>query len=223
MLLLYPTLRPLSQWWGPVIRSFRTERDEVWLTIDDGPTQDTVSILDLLARYDATATFFLKGALAERNPDLVDEIRRRGHTLANHTQTHPSAWFWCLSPRRIAREIDDCDRAIAGRGTLRELFRAPVGMKNFFVHPILAARGKQLIGWSARGFDGVAFDVDDAYERIRRNLRPGAIILLHEGVRGDDGRALNVELLERVLNLLAENQYRTIIPPIATLRTDAPR
>jgi peptidoglycan-N-acetylglucosamine deacetylase len=223
MLVLYPTLRPLNQWWGPVFRRFRTDQKEVWLTIDDGPTRDTPAILDLLERYNARATFFLKGALAECRPDLVSAIRTRGHTIANHTQTHPSAWFWALGPKRIAREIDDCDRAIRGDAAVPELFRAPVGMKNFFVHPLLSRRGKLLIGWSARAFDGIAFDVDQAVERIREDLCPGAILLLHEGVEGDAGRRLNVELLERVLVMLAEGGYGTVIPTIDVLETGAQR
>ena len=65
LLILYPTLMPNSQWWGPVLCGFATDRREVWLTIDDGPTNvQTGAILDLLDRYEARATFFVIGTKA---------------------------------------------------------------------------------------------------------------------------------------------------------------
>src|SRR3546814_18680167 len=76
------------------------------LTIDDGPSADTAAILDLLDAHAAKATFFLVGERASARPDVVREIVRRGHTLGNHSATHPSAWFWALGPRRMAAEIE---------------------------------------------------------------------------------------------------------------------
>ena len=91
LLLLYATLRPNCQWWGPVMRSFKTSEPEVWLTIDDGPSPaHTVAMLDLLDRFQARATFFVIGTRAEKYPHLLTEILSRGHEIANHTYTHPS-------------------------------------------------------------------------------------------------------------------------------------
>ncbi|HEY5611438.1 MAG TPA: polysaccharide deacetylase family protein, partial [Thermoanaerobaculia bacterium] len=113
MLVLYPTLRPGAQWLGPVITHFVTEQREVWLTIDDGPTlNDTAPLLDLLGRHDARATFFVKGVLVDQQPELARDIARRGHTLANHSHTHPSGTFWCRLPKRLEHEVDECSRAI---------------------------------------------------------------------------------------------------------------
>lgn len=93
-LLLYPTLRPNLQWLGPVVTRFETPRRELWLTVDDGPTEDTREVLDLFDRHGVKATFFVKGTLAEQHPEHVREILARGHSLANHTQTHPAGSFW---------------------------------------------------------------------------------------------------------------------------------
>src|SRR5947207_14155724 len=80
VLLLYPTLVPNCQWFGPVLRSFGTSEPEVWLTIDDGPSPaHTVALLDLLDRFQARATFFVIGKHAEQYPHLVTEILTRGH------------------------------------------------------------------------------------------------------------------------------------------------
>lgn len=207
MLVLYPTLRPSAQWLGPVITRFHTDRREVWLTIDDGPTPDTVALLDLLDRFDARATFFVKGKLVDANRALAGEIVRRGHSIANHSQTHPSGTFWCLGPGRIAREIDGCNRAIAEiAGTKPTWFRAPVGMKNPFVHPLLAERDMTLIGWSARGFDAVFGDPESVKRRVLRSVRPGAIVLMHQG------RETNLQSMELLLDALTRDGYRFSIP-----------
>jgi peptidoglycan-N-acetylglucosamine deacetylase len=214
MLVLYPTLRPNVQWLGPVITRFETARKELWLTIDDGPSADTAAVLDLFDRHEVKATFFVKGTLVEQYPDLAREIVRRGHTLANHSQTHPQAIFWCLPPGRVAAEIDGCSRALqAVTGEAPRWFRAPVGMKNFTVHPALARRGMRLIGWTARGFDAIKSDAKEIVRRILPHLRPGAIIVLHQG------REHSPRVLEHVIVALKERGYAFVVPKDEQLRT----
>lgn len=213
MLVLYPTLRPLSQWWGRVVTTFEANGKEVWLTIDDGPTADTPAILDLLDRHHANATFFVKGLLVEKDSAAIRLIVDRGHGIGNHSHTHPSGSFWCKGPGRIDYEVAAADAALAAAGVQTRLFRAPVGMKNWFVHPILEQRGKSLIGWSVRAFDGVRFDPRAASESILASVQPGAIILLHEGrIDPDTGARLNVDLLTLLLQGLALRGYRAVLP-----------
>ncbi len=220
MLILYPTLTPGSQWLGPVITRFSTNEKEVWLTIDDGPDpEDTPKILDLLDRHQARATFFVKGERAARFPDLVGEIVRRGHAVANHSFSHPSGSFWSLPPGRIAAEIDGCNAELTRiTGEPVRQFRAPVGMKNPFVHPALKERGMTLIGWSSRGWDTVAHDPALAARRILARVTPGAIILTHEG---EDVRGAHTgyACIERVVNSLADQGYAFIIPRKSRLLT----
>jgi peptidoglycan/xylan/chitin deacetylase (PgdA/CDA1 family) len=221
MLVLYPTLRARSRWLGPVATTFETSKPEVWLTIDDGPDAgDTTEILALLRKHGAKATFFVKGSLASARPELVRAIAGDGHQIANHSHDHPSATFWCLPPGAIGREIDRCNDAIAAiLGAPPSRFRAPVGMKNPFVHPHLAKRGMTLVAWSARGFDGVeGFDVDATVTRVLRDARPGAIVLLHQGVRGEGGSSASPRCIERILEGLDARGLRCVIPPDAALR-----
>jgi peptidoglycan/xylan/chitin deacetylase (PgdA/CDA1 family) len=201
-LLLYPTLRPNVQWLGPVITCFEPEGNELWLTIDDGPTDDTLAILDAL---DVKATFFVKGTLARRQPELIRAIVERGHSIGNHSDTHPSGTFWCLPPRAIAREIDG--------GVSAKWFRAPVGMKNPFVHPALHRRGMRLIGWSVRGFDSVGDDIERVVRRIVPRVFPGAIVVLHQG------RAISSRCIARVVGELRARGYSFVIPDDARLKT----
>lgn len=208
-LVLYPTLRPNSQWLGPVATSFRSKGKEVWLTIDDGPSPVTPELLELLDRFDARATFFMVGEHARKFPEAVTAIISRGHTVGNHSQTHPSATFWALGPGAIADEIEGCSdtlREIAGDSSA--WLRTPVGMKNPFVHPIARKNGLTIVGWTARGYDAVAGEPDRIVERMRRDIRPGSIILAHEG------RALNIVVLARLLKELSADGYRFVQPGI---------
>ena len=185
---LYATLRANVQWLGPVITRFETNAREVWLTIDDGPTSDTPAILDLLQASRVAATFFVKGALAAKNGDLVRAIIERGNNVANHSDDHPSGAFWRLLPAEIARQIDRCNATLQSLTSTPPIwFRAPVGMKNPAVHPLLAERGMMLIGWTARGFDSVRTDPDRVAARILPRIEAGAIVVMHQAdgiVRG---------------------------------------
>ena len=215
MLLLYPTLQPNSQWLGPVITRFATDRNEVWLTIDDGPTSDTNAVLDLFAAHDVKATFFVKGTLAQKHPELARAIVERGHSIANHSQTHPSGSFWCQPPKRVDAEIEQCNTTLAAiTGVTPRWFRAPVGHKNPFVHPALARRGMRLIGWTARGFDAVISDAEKILAGILPKLEPGAVIVLHQG------RDHSLPVLEHVIVALKERGYAFVIPDDARLKTN---
>jgi peptidoglycan/xylan/chitin deacetylase (PgdA/CDA1 family) len=220
VLLLYGTLVPNCQWFGPVIRSFETTEPEIWLTIDDGPSPaHTIALLDLLDRFQARATFFLIGKNAEQYPHLVTEILTRGHQIANHTYTHPSASFWIAGPGRTAKEIDLCAELLrTAPDRPARLFRAPAGLKNVFLHPELDRRGLALIGWTVRGLDTVRRDPAKVADRIARDLKSGAIILLHEGQRAEKNPQFNPQCLELTLNRLAEKSYRCVIPRPEQLR-----
>ena len=215
--LLAGTLRPNNQWFGPVATKFAPAGGEVWLTIDDGPDpHDTPRLLDRLDAAGARATFFVRGDRARAHPGLIEEIARRGHGLGNHTFSHPQAMFWALGPDRLRREIGACSDALREiTGQPPRLFRAPVGMVNPFVPAAAAAAGLRLVGWSARGFDGVvrhARDADGVATRILADLRPGGIALLHEGRRNAAGDALNVRPLEMILAALGERGWRAVVP-----------
>ena len=223
LLILYPTLVPHSQWWGPVVRSFETSEKEVWLTIDDGPTPEHTSrILDLLDRYHATATFFVIGTRAKKHPELIEEIRKRGHQIANHTLTHPSGSFWCALRPRIFAEVDGCNDVIGRKeSTSLAYFRTPAGLKNFFVHPILRRRSMHLIGWTARGFDTRKRQPNDVAARILKRVKPGAIVLLHEGHHVASDPDYNPTCIEQTLRGLTECGYGFAIPRLRDLLTCA--
>ena len=213
-LVLWPTLRANSQWLGPVMTCFETTSNEVWLTIDDGPSGDTPAMLDALDARGVKATFFVKGALVEQRPDLVAMMLARGHHVENHSHTHPAGAFWRLPPKSLEHEIDACTGALeAASGVRSRLFRAPVGMKNPFVHPILARRGMTLVGWSIRGFDSFGDDVQRVVRRIVPRVRAGSIVVMHQG------RGFSVDCVSSVVDELHAKGYAFVVPAAERLKT----
>jgi peptidoglycan-N-acetylglucosamine deacetylase len=208
---------PSSQAFGPAATRFDTDRREVWLTIDDGPDPaSTPRVLELLRRHGARATFFVIGERVGMNPELARRITEEGHAIGNHTQRHRTTCFWRATPRVIASEIDLCTGALLlANAPFERYFRPPVGVRNPFLDPQLAERGMQLVLWNARGFDGVGRDPGDALARIARSIRPGGILVAHEGGDRAADRLVFVELL---LEHLGREGYSCVLPPRASLR-----
>ena len=172
-------LNPYCQWLGPVRC---TTEGEILITIDDGPDpRDTPVLLDLLDRHRAKAIFFMIGEKVRAHPELAREVVRRGHEIGNHSLTHPVASFWCAGPWRTHREIADCQQVIEEiTGIKPRWFRAPVGQRNLFTHPIAASLGLEVMAWNRRGFDAIEKDAGRVLARILPDLTTGDIVLLHE-------------------------------------------
>lgn len=198
-------LWPRSQWLGPNwtrLPAAATARNEIALTIDDGPDPFvTPQVLELLDRYAAQATFFCIGEKAARHPDLCREIVRRGHAVENHSQHHRHHFSlrWRSGITRELQAAQDTLTAITGQRPL--FFRAPAGLRNPFLDPVLARLGLQLASWSARGFDTRTGDGERIKNKLLRGLRAGAILLLHDGnaARTPGGIPVILEVLPAVL------------------------
>jgi peptidoglycan/xylan/chitin deacetylase (PgdA/CDA1 family) len=209
-IVLWGTLNPQSALFGPVLRSVPGTERIVWITIDDGPSSDTLAILQLLREHDAKATFFLVADRAQRQTELVRAIIAAGHEVGNHSATHPAGRFWSLSPARMAREIAIAQRTLTQlSGTPVRWFRAVVGHANPFVEPVLRALELRRVSWSARAFDAVDGNAMRVTTRLFRAIRPGSIVLLHEGA----AHGQNVMILQCFLTGLRERGYRAVLPP----------
>lgn len=208
---------PNVGWLGPVVTRFGTERREVWMTIDDGPDlEDTPRVLEVLARHGVPATFFVVGERAARHVPLVQEIVRRGHEVAHHTHTHPEATFWLASSGRVERELDATLAVLRSVGVVPRWFRAPVGIKNLFLWTATASRGMRVVGWTVRSWDSVARDPEAVATSVLRRVRPGSILLFHEGPRLRP--AVRVAALDRTLTALIAAGYTCVLPDPASLR-----
>lgn len=210
-LLAYHVFVPRAQGLVRMHRRFSTPRPEVWLTIDDGPDPaDTPRLLELLAAQGARATFFLIGENALRHPALVQAIAAAGHEVAHHTHTHPLAMFWCATPGRVAAELDTGLAALRGAGITPTRFRPPAGIKNPWLASALRARGLTCVGWSARGLEVWGGGPEAVARRVMRGVRPGSILLLHEGPRVP--APIRVEAIRCVLEKLREQGLRCVVP-----------
>ena len=189
-------------------------RNEVAMTIDDGPEPSTTPrVLDILDRCDAKATFFCIGKRVEQHRELASEIARRGHSIENHSFRHPN-YFSLLGPRAIASEIERAQDVIAAiTGVQPRFFRAPAGLRNPFLQPVLARLGLQLASWTRRGFDTVNGNPDTIFQRLTRNLASGDILLLHDGNAAPTAAGVPViyEALPRVLDELKARGMRSVV------------
>ena len=124
---------PFFPQWGfflPVISRGRGDVKAVALTFDDGPDPDVIFLLlDLLERYEISATFFVIGKKAEENPALVREILLRGHAVGNHSYHHDPL-LMLRSSARLAEEIARTQLLLAHFGIRPLVFRPPVGITN---------------------------------------------------------------------------------------------
>lgn len=178
-------LWPRSNWLGPnwtQLPPAAACRNEIALTIDDGPDPVvTPQVLDLLDYFHAKATFFCIGHKVAQHPDLCHEIMRRGHAIENHSQQHRHN-FSLMGMCGFTREIQAAQETIFNiTGISPKFFRAPAGLRNPFLQPVLSRLGLRLVSWTVRGFDTQVKDAEKVKNKLLSGLRPGAILLLHDG------------------------------------------
>ncbi len=173
-------LSPNSRIFGPVVRRGPAER-VLYLTFDDGPNPAaTEPILEALAVPGVPAAFFMIGDFVRRFPSVAQAVAQAGYGIGNHTQRHPNL-VW-LRRASVEREVGEAHDAITEvTGTVPTMFRAPYGRYTPAVHRSARRRGYRIFGWwvSARDFERPGSEV--IRQRIRAHLRPGAIVLLHDG------------------------------------------
>jgi peptidoglycan-N-acetylglucosamine deacetylase len=171
---------PSSTFFRPVLSRGPREGKRISLTFDDGPSEQfTEQVLAILREHQVPATFFVCGKNVENHPDMLRRIVAEGHEVGNHTYSHLFVYF--KSRRRIAEEVDRTQAIIERVSGFRpNIFRPPYGARWFGLVPTLMERGMHLIMWSAAGYDWKK-DVQGITESALRELKPGAVILLHDG------------------------------------------
>jgi len=212
-------LWPRSRWIGAnVLRldESAAARGEVAITIDDGPDPEvTPAVLDLLAAHGAVATFYCIARRAETHAALAREIVARGHALENHSDAHDHR-FSFSGPRAFDREIARAqDRIAAITGVRPTTFRAPAGLRNPFLDPVLHRHALRLVSWTRRGFDTRERDASRVLARLARGLAGGDILLLHDGhaARGPNGRPVILDVLPPLLESIHRAGLRTVTVP----------
>lgn len=173
----------------------------VALTFDDGPSPEhTPRVLDLLDEAGVKATFFVIGRKAEAHPELVREIVARGHAVGVHGHAHDRL-FSLRSHRVIEQDLRRAVEALARiTGERPTLIRPPIGHTSPPMARVIRALDLEVIGWSARGLDGLAgARPERVAARVIPGLRDGAIVLLHDAAERDDHTPASLAALPRIL------------------------
>ena len=196
-------LWPRSRGLGPNLSRLPAAAGNTFaLTLDDGPDPATTpAVLDLLDAHGVRASFFCIAERARAHPALLREIVARGHSVQNHSFVHRHH-FSLLGPRALAREIGAAQELLADlSGTCPHCFRAPAGLRNPFLDPVLHRLNLNLVSWTRRGFDTREPDPQRVLARLTRGLAAGDILLLHDGNarRGADGRPVLLDVLPPLL------------------------
>ena len=183
-------------------------RPALSLTFDDGPSESTPALLDLLSKHNIRATFFMCGANVRRCLAIARQVAEAGHEIGNHTDSHP--YFFRCSSSEIRRELAAAQQAIQdATGITPRLFRAPYGVRWFGLRA--AQRELNLLGvmWTVIARDWVLPGPEAAARLIDRSAN-GGILCLH------DGRALEprpdiratLDAVERAVPVLRQHGFR---------------
>lgn len=183
----------------------------VCLTFDDGPHPEfTARVLDLLAASGQRATFFVVGRRLERHPELARRMVDEGHELGNHTMDH--AWHMSLwTVAGIAADLEATARlARQAAGVTLRLFRPPAAVLSPRIAAGAQRAGVTLVGYSARTGDGSPLVPPRVVlARATAGLRPGAILLLHDGAVAGQAPA-SCEVLPRLLETMKQRGLTSV-------------
>ncbi len=183
------------------------EKPRVALTFDDGPhPRYTPQILDILKKYGVSATFFAVGENADLYPHLIRRAVSEGHEIGNHTYNHYH--ITKLTQKELEADIAACRKTlerIGGRPV--RLFRPPEGICNEYVKLICADNDLSIVLWSIDTRDWAHTPVFDIYENVKKNVKDGSIILMHDFIGKNSPTP---DALRRIIPTLQELGYEFV-------------
>jgi peptidoglycan/xylan/chitin deacetylase (PgdA/CDA1 family) len=177
----YQSMAPTGQWFGRTFTGLPRGTKKIALTYDDGPNDPhTMRLLEVLAKHEVHATFFLIGRYVKQRSDIAGEVAAAGHVVGNHTFTHPLLTL--KSNTEISRQLTDCRTALHDAVDLPStLFRPPFGGRRPAVLRIARELGLQPVMWDVTGYDWNAPPAAMIEKKCSRQIRGGDVILLHDG------------------------------------------
>jgi peptidoglycan/xylan/chitin deacetylase (PgdA/CDA1 family) len=201
---------PAVTWFGALKSHGPRDVNEVAITFDDGPDPPyTLEIADILERYDARGTFFEVGKAVVQRPDVTKALIARGHVVGNHSYNHGA--FSYLDPRYP--ELEQTQHAFRDNvGICPAIFRPPHGTHTPFMSHIVTDAGMTLATWDVSARDWVETDPDRLARDILAKVRPGSVILLHDGIDGKIGadRSVVTAALPKILEGLREKGLKPV-------------
>jgi peptidoglycan/xylan/chitin deacetylase (PgdA/CDA1 family) len=197
-----------SSVFGPSVYRGAQDRPSIALTFDDGPSESTLELVELLNKYKTPATFFCCGVSVRRLAGVTRDLVRAGHEIGNHSDTHTRLYL--RSPEFVAREIRRAQETIAeAAGVEPVLFRAPYGARWFGMRRVQRELGLTGVMWTAIARDW-RLPAEAIVRRLLRYAQNGAIFCLHDGRNGAPRPDIQptIEAVRRLIPELSARGYR---------------
>ena len=211
----YAAYAPRSQLYGHTYLGAGRGSRQLALTYDDGPNHPhTQRLLEVLARHEVQATFFLIGRFVAEKPNVAREVARAGHVIGNHTFNHPNLIF--RSAARVRSELEQCRKILTDTvGEHSTLWRPPFGARLPHVLGVSRQLGLEPVMWTVSSNDWKIFTADGIERRVSERVRGGDVILMHDGghVRMGADRARTVEATDRLIRRYKDQGYRLVTVP----------
>jgi peptidoglycan-N-acetylglucosamine deacetylase len=222
----YQAMAPEGQWYGSTFTGLARGSKQLALTYDDGPNDPhTLRLLEVLAKHNVKATFFLIGGYVRQRTDIARELAAAGHTTGNHTSTH--ALLTLKSQAEIRRQLSDCRAALNDAiGEHSNLFRPPFGGRRPAVLRIARQLHLEPIMWSVTGYDWDAPPAEIIERKVTKQIRGGDVILLHDGDHRQMGadRSQTVLATDRLLDRYKTQGYEFVtIPEMMQRKSGQPK
>jgi peptidoglycan/xylan/chitin deacetylase (PgdA/CDA1 family) len=211
----YQSMAPTGQWYGRTFTGSQRGSKQLALTYDDGPNEPyTQQLLDVLAKHDVKATFFLMGKYVRLRPDIARDVAQAGHVIGNHTLTHPNLIY--RTGQQVREELVRCREAITDAvGEQSNLFRPPFGGRRPVTLRVARELGLMPVMWNITGYDWNAPSVEYIEKKIIPNVRCGNVILLHDGSHRAFGydRSRSVAVTDRLIARYKTEGYEFVTVP----------
>jgi peptidoglycan/xylan/chitin deacetylase (PgdA/CDA1 family) len=179
-LLYYLTYAIRSQVLGRTIWRGQADTNAIALTFDDGPSEDTDEILDVLKQYQIKAAFFMIGKQVERFPEVARRVVREGHEIGNHSLSHPI--FLYQRPAKTRTQLEIAQKVIGQvTGVTPKIARPPCGVRTPSYFRAAQRLELQTVQWSVAGFDWKNITAAKIAKNVLSDLNAGSIVLLHDG------------------------------------------
>lgn len=190
-----------------VIRHVNTTEKVVALTFDDGPHKYyTQQVLDILKKHNAKATFYVVGEMAKASPSLIKKIMDEGHDLGNHSMNHDK--MKGISVEQITQDIQAVDEIIKNHGYQKEItFRAPYAITSPNLSTALTNLNKKMVLFTFTPLDWTKISAEEIYSNVMKKVKPGLIILLHDG---GGKRRESVKATEMLITTLQQQGYKFV-------------
>jgi peptidoglycan-N-acetylglucosamine deacetylase len=211
----YQSMAPTAQWFGRTFTGLSPGSKQLALTYDDGPNDPYTSrLLEILAKHDVKATFFLMGCYVRQRPDIVRDVVQAGHVIGNHTFTHPPlAW---RTGGQAREELSQCRQAITDAvGDHSNLFRPPFGSRRPVTLRVVRELGLVPVMWDITGFDWQAPSVEYIEQKVTPKVHGGNVILLHDGSHRAFGydRSRSVIVTDRLIERYKAEGFEFVTVP----------